>query len=202
MNNGIFGWSGEAAPRGHAGENGNLVHGLAQWYTPGTYDLDVPAGVSVMWITGRAGGGGGTSAFGSDNGACGGEGGGTFAQRVSVTPGARIRVTVGAGGAGGATVGSNGGATSFGSLITLTGGAGGDLTQAFAAGGTGGNLPGRKGWYVAGTINEGGGGLHASANGATSAGTAGPAGTGWGGTGGVNTFNGGAGGGGFLIAEW
>ncbi|CAH2603232.1 conserved protein of unknown function [Rhodovastum atsumiense] len=100
----------------------------------------VPNGVTRIRVTvvgGGGQGGGGTDApiaLGSGGGA-----GGTAVGVFAVTPGSTWPVTVGAGGynptAG--TDGSNGGASSFGALISATGGAGGKCGTA-PVGGNGG----------------------------------------------------------------
>lgn len=90
----------------------------------------VPAGVTrihaQVWGGGGGGGGGGASWPG-----CGGGAGGYAAGIFTVTPGASIPVTIGAFGVGGAAansapqnVGSNGGTTSLGTLLSATGGEG------------------------------------------------------------------------------
>ena len=79
-------------------------------YYSGEGGLGGPAG------TGDAGSGGGS----------GGGGGGTVAKKILVVPGTTYNITIGAGGnAGGASVATAGGATSFGALLTLGGGGAG-----------------------------------------------------------------------------
>jgi hypothetical protein len=80
----------------------------------------VPDGITSIRITVYGGGGGGQSA----NTRTGGAGG--FASGVyTVTSGTSYTVTVGAGGGGSSTTASSGQTTSFGSLISATGGTGG-----------------------------------------------------------------------------
>lgn len=94
--------------------------------------FDVPSNVQTVYVTMIGGGGGGAaSRRNSLDRQPGGGGGGQFLYRarVSVTPGASVSVTVGSGGAGGSTTGgvvdgSDGTASSFGSL-SCPGGTGG-----------------------------------------------------------------------------
>ena len=98
--------------------------------------FNVPAGVTLVWITGCGAGGGGGAGYSNSVGHGGGGGGaGEHAIRhpVHVTPSAAISVTIGAGGAGGVATGStstttsggDGGDTLFGTLARLQGGGGG-----------------------------------------------------------------------------
>jgi hypothetical protein len=92
----------------------------------------VPSGVTTVYVTGCGGGGGGLDSWGSGGGA------GAWCMKVpvTVTPGGTISVTVGSGG----SVNNNGGASSFGSHITLGGGAtgngGGNTESSYALGGS------------------------------------------------------------------
>ena len=120
--------------------NFGLLHVSA---TPGVTTYTVPAG--VYWLFGQCqgagAGGGGANSGGTISGGGGGAGGyieGWFA----VNPGDSITLTIGAGGAGGLggtapSDGSAGGSTSIGSVMTSTGGNGGQCI-ANAAGGNGG----------------------------------------------------------------
>lgn len=121
--------------------------------TAGTFSYTVPSGVKKVYITG-AGGGGGGNYF-----ACGGGGDACFNEILTVTPGQTYTITVGSGGNGTTSQtgnGSSGGASKFGSLLTLAGGGGAKydstITQMYdlrtcvgAAGGIGGggfrNIP-------------------------------------------------------------
>lgn len=103
-----------------------------------------------MW--GGAGGGGGVN--GSNCSASGGSGGGYATGNYAVTPNATYSVMVGAGGVSGTATPTNGGAggtSSFGSLISATGGAGGLLSTSGVA-----NTPGSPGTGVGGARNQSG----------------------------------------------
>lgn len=103
-------------------------------------NFTVPLGVLLVRATVIGGGGGGGGSDGSYAGAGGGAGGyatGTFV----VTPGAVLPITVGAGGAGSAAAQSAGagGTSSFGTLISATGGEGGKFQNLSSTpGGAGG----------------------------------------------------------------
>ncbi|ABS15013.1 phage tail-collar fiber domain-containing protein [Brucella anthropi] len=107
----------------------------------GTTEWVVPEGVFSVRVCVWAGGGGGGGA--TSGGAGGGGGGGGYAEGIyNVLPGATIPITIGGGGAGGdatGSVGASGGASSFGTLLSATGGSGG------------------RGWF-SGTPNPGTGG--------------------------------------------
>lgn len=82
----------------------------------------VPDGVSLVWLTGCGGGGGGNiGSMGSATGGGGAAGGGLIHYPVAVIPGEQISITIGAGGGQGGA----GGATSFGSYISIPGGSAG-----------------------------------------------------------------------------
>lgn len=97
--------------------------------TPGTHTTTVPSWATMALISGCAGGGGGrqsgSATEGSiyDSGGGGGAGGHCINYLVKVIAGQTYIVTIGAGGSG--EPGMTGGATSFGSLLSLSGGAGG-----------------------------------------------------------------------------
>lgn len=168
--------------------------------------------------------GGGAGSFASVAGlASGGGSAGGYAKKLlpGLVPGQTIAVTVGAGGAGGTTAGvaaGPGGTSSFGQIVSATGGSLNYLATTAApqngatpAGiGTGGdvNFAGSAG--LAGVLNEGGMGGAAAIGGAQNSGTTGnigcfpgggAAGAGTGASG--NTaFNGAAGGGGLVVVRW
>lgn len=121
-------------------------HGNVVFAAAGVTPWVIPAGVFRVRVTVIGGGGGGGKRTGSaSSGAGGGGGGGGVSEGfVTVTPGASINVTVGAGGAGATvanTAGTNGGASSFGIAVTATGGNGGGITGGGNGGvGSGGDL--------------------------------------------------------------
>jgi hypothetical protein len=99
----------------------------------------VPTGKTVALITAMSGGGGG--AGGTQDvrtGGYGGFGGYGVGYATGLTPGGTVTVTVGAPGQGGAiaTNGTAGGASSFGSALTITGGGAGLASGTYGAGGS------------------------------------------------------------------
>lgn len=98
--------------------------------------FNVPGGVSQVYITLLGGGGGGRGNAGAGAGYGGGGGGLLINYPVTVTPGGTVTVTIGAGGAGGVgnADGSDGGDTSFGSVVA-PGGNGGTLSSGTGGGG-------------------------------------------------------------------
>jgi hypothetical protein len=122
----------------------------------------VPAGVTRLKLTLIGGGGSGArwpASFGANGGGSSGGGGGAVIGTVTVTPGASIAYTVGAGGAQQNTQGAGGfdGGDTTMSGMTASGGKGGlaDTLGFYAAGGaaTGGaiNVPGGSGHSYTGT---------------------------------------------------
>jgi len=104
----------------------------------------VPAGVTKVMVEVFSGGGGAAAGCNSclpgsyPEGGTGGGGGGYCRAMVTVTPGASMAVTVGAGGNGGFGDGANGsagGTSSFGGLVVVQGGAAGVHNSSGAAGG-------------------------------------------------------------------
>ena len=104
---------------------GGVMYTNMQVYaTPGSFTFTIPAGISKImvevWGAGAGGSGCGQNFAG---------GGGAYGKGIyTVTPGANHTVTVGAGGAGGTTLGASGaagGASSFGALISANGGTSG-----------------------------------------------------------------------------
>jgi hypothetical protein len=171
-------------------------------------DWNKPSSGTIAFIEVWGGGGGGASGTGAG---CGGGGGGAYKSgwiQLSElsTP---IGVTVGAGGAGGtgssATNGGQGGDSSFGSLLTAYGGAGGRTVGNGGGGGggsasagsttTGGGISGGTAASPGGSslFGGGGGGLPTGSN-AGSAGGGSIYGGGGGGAGNVSTGFGGNGG--------
>lgn len=92
--------------------------GIQVFKANGTFT--VPTGVTKLKVTAFGGGGGGF-ANGGDAGSYPGGSGGAGIAYVTTTPGTSYTVTVGAGGNGG---GGSGGTTTFGSVVTATGGLG------------------------------------------------------------------------------
>lgn len=179
----------------------------------------VPPGVWLAKIRLCGGGGGGGSGAPNQGGAGGGAGG--FAEGiVSLIPGQAIPITVGASGTGAGVSGPNagtGGTTSFGTLLSATGGLGGANAGTYAYGGgpgsgSGGSLvllggygsDGNGGTFVfpgnGGASAFGGGGRAASAGGYAQQNGAAP-GSGGGGCYGTNG-NGGSGATGIVIVEY
>ena len=198
--------------------------------TVGSNTWICPRGVTSIYFDGVAGGGGGGRHSANDGGAASGGGGGgaLLNQAVSVTPFTAYTIVVGA---GGTTIGGNGGnTTAFG--YTMTGGGGGqDMGSVGAAGdstagagglyhssggsgnagnggtGTGGGTGGTGGTYTGSFGGGGGGGASGigqnGGNGANGAGggAGGSGGFGSGGVGGSNQGYGGAGGQGLVIIK-
>lgn len=129
--------------------------GVQRFGASGTFV--VPAGVTVVYLSGCGAGGGGGGGAGSSgsNGSGGGGGGGAgrsaIKEPLSVTPGQSITVVIGVGGAAGtsgsgnAGNGGRGGDTLVGNS-TLAGGTGGEGgSTATGAGGAGGSPGGQWG---------------------------------------------------------
>ncbi|MEG9622057.1 glycine-rich domain-containing protein [Pseudomonas guariconensis] len=119
------------------------IRGRVMYRNAGVYQWTVPPGVTKVDVEVR--GGGGSGGFGSQDTGSGGGGGGGISKRLcTVTPGAVITVTVGAGGAAVSTVGATGnagGASSFGSFCSATGGSGGSSGSGAGGGyGAGGDF--------------------------------------------------------------
>ena len=187
-------------------------------YGSGSGNFTVPAGVTVLTITGCGGGGGGAAyTTATTSGGSGGGGAGfVIGTTVSVTPGQVIPYSVGAGGAGSQITGGSGGAgsnTTFGGL-TLQGGGGG---VSAGSPGNGGSVTGTSsgGLRLAGKAGQqynndgqgfsqgGGGGASFGAGGWPGGPSEGPrAGQLGGGGGGGKNGSGAAGGQGFLTIEW
>ena len=147
-----------------------------------TGTFTVPSGVTKVWVEVRGGGGGGGGGSGSYSGG-GGGGGQLKMQQLSVTPGASITATIGAGGNGGASGndGNNGNSSTF-DTITASAGNFGRYDEGGYSGMTGGG--------------NGGGSAGAGAGGAASANS------GAGGGGGARGSSGGNGGSGIIVVRW
>jgi hypothetical protein len=147
--------------------------------------FNVPAGVTGVWVSGVGAGGGGSCRNAAAT-AGGGGGGGEYVIGfpVNVTSSGTVTVTIGAGGpgaaGGAAAAGTDGGASSFGSSISIAGGKAGTSAGVGGAGGgpkagTGGAGSGAVG--LSGTqespLHFGGGGGGGGGNTTTTAGGAG-----------------------------
>lgn len=130
---------------------------------PGTRSWTVPEGVSKIRAFVVGGGGGGLSG----NPYAAGGGGGYSDKLIDVTPGEVFSYTVGDKGLVSSSAPSSGGTSSFGALISATGGAGGPASGSAAGGvGTGGDINTSGGDGSVGTSSGGGGGAgHAFGNG-------------------------------------
>ena len=126
-----------------------LGSGVAEYTSPGNYQLEIPAGITKIKVTACGGGGGGGDENSSRSG-CGGGGGGATAivnqeYTLEGTVATQLNITVGSGG----SRNKNGGATVIGNLVTLAGGKAGSgdsgsnvQASGGAAGGTGGGAGG------------------------------------------------------------
>lgn len=112
----------------------------SQEYTTGSGNFSVPAGVSLVYVTGVGAGGAGGGTLSSATTGAGGGGAGEhgIAIPVIVTPSSTVAYAVGAKGTGtSGGAGSAGGDTTFGSL-TFKGGSGGTGANSRASGAGGG----------------------------------------------------------------
>jgi hypothetical protein len=153
----------------------NSVGLTLEYYTTfGTYTFTVPTGVTSISVAAIGGGGGG---HGGPSSPGGGGGGGAFryVNSVAATPGATYTVTVGAAGTSSNSP-TNGGQSSFGSVVVAPGG----IAASGGSGGAGGS---------GGTGSGGNGGIGASSGGSYGGGWQG--GGGAGGAGGRNSTGGG-----------
>lgn len=113
--------------------------------------INIPNWVTDIYVSGCAGGAGGTPGAGGDSTYFGGGGGGGGAgqsiirKKFTVTAGSSLTVTIGAAGIGGTSntasgfSGTAGGDTVIGSLITLTGGKPGSLASSDTLSASGGS---------------------------------------------------------------
>jgi len=137
----------------------NTAKSLYTYTSSGTFT--VPDGVSKIDIFCVGGGGGGYGSRYLANQASGSGGGGGYTATklgYAVTPGAKIGVTVGAGGRGGAagsnSNGASGGSSSFGSIISASGGTGAGSAGSYR-GGNGGSGGGAGQFTDNGTNKKG-----------------------------------------------
>ncbi|MFP3922393.1 hypothetical protein [Pseudomonas sp. W5-36] len=180
--------------------SGRLIGVQAFTLAGGTYVPALGTNFVVVEVQGGGGGGGGAPATASGAGSAGGGGGAGGYSCARLTSGfAGVAVTLGAGGAGGTaspSSGGTGGISSFGSLVSASGGGGGSFMAASAsfpiqAAGANGAVGG-AGNVVAGPGAGGGAGvILASGNGISGAG--GPSHFGGGGFKAVGSAPGGAG---------
>ncbi|UZJ58543.1 hypothetical protein OKW98_18370 [Pseudomonas sp. KU26590] len=115
----------------------SLIKGIQKFTSNSSFT--VPAGVTLIWASGCAAGGGAGSTLNTNassyltGGSGGGAGQSVIRQPINVTPGQIIQVVIGAPGAGGTAAGNNataGGATQLGtsgSLLNLIGGSPGTI---------------------------------------------------------------------------
>ncbi len=179
--------------------------GSETWTTPGVYTFVVPNGVTRilgdLWGAGGGGGGGeGMYYYGGGQGAGGGGSGGFTEGWLDVSPGQRITLDVGAGGAGGpggaapssiwayennGSPGTSGGSSSVATL-TAAGGAGGGGGAGSSPGGGGAGGAPQSGFTVG--IAGSPGGVAGSSTTQGSPGSSGLNGGGQGGAGGFATY--------------
>jgi hypothetical protein len=130
--NGTVGATGAQGIQGATGAS--LFSNMQVYSTSGTFSFTVPAGVTKIMVEVWGGGGGGGTNSTTGSYSYGGSGGGYGKEVINVVAGNSYTITVGAGGSGGASW-ANGGAgnsSSFGALVSATGGIGG-----WSPGGTG-----------------------------------------------------------------
>ena len=163
--------------------------GQVEYTTPGTTTWTCPPNVNTVCVVCVGGGGGGTTGTGYEAGGGGGLG---WKNNITVVPGQTYNVSVGAGGVGNTSGGTDGGTSYFIDATTCAGGGGSGNN------GGGGTYSGDGGGNGGSNISYGGGGGAGgySGDGNSETGGAGGAGAGTGNTGG------GAGGGGVgLLGE-
>jgi hypothetical protein len=117
----------------------SIFQSPVKFETPGTYTWKVPPGITAIWVEVWGAGGGGPNCTSTQQHSSGGGGGAYGYACFAVVPGSVYSVVVGS---GGVNTGS-GGNSSFGSLISASGGSGGALVNTTtcsnkATGGSGG----------------------------------------------------------------
>ncbi len=129
---------------GSSGPEGDIVK-VQSFITPGAYTYTPSTGITSVLVEVIGAGGGSGGAISAANGYCnatGGAGAGAYAKSfyTAATIGASQTVIVGSGGllAVAGALGGTGGTSSFGALITCTGGVGSQLASATAVGQPGG----------------------------------------------------------------
>ena len=119
---------------------GRLIN-IQTFTASGTYTPTSGTSAVLVEVVGGGGAGGGCTATVANQASAGAGGGaGGYACKRMANPGVQT-VTIGAGGLGSLGVGTNGGTSSFGSLVSATGGSGG----VYGTSGTGGGGPGYPG---------------------------------------------------------
>lgn len=149
---GVAGPTGPAGPQGPPGSSSGVLQRVT-FASVGANTWTSPVSVNFADITcvAAGGGGGGGGNIGNAGGGGGGGAGAVVRRRVPITPNTAYTVTIGAKGlgSGAGSAGTNGGNTTFGSLVTALGGGGGGSTTTTAAGSAGaggaGNLNGLGG---------------------------------------------------------
>jgi hypothetical protein len=149
---------------GYTIEATSLTKYLVQQTFTSSGTFTVPTGVTSLQVLCVGGGGGGGGGNTNESDLCGGGGGGgglTYHNNFSVTPGASLSYTIGAGGGAG-IAGTNptvGGDTNFSTIIAKGGGRGGHQKGTVIGsntGGSGGGSVGGGGSGSAGTQGSGG----------------------------------------------
>ncbi|MET3067360.1 glycine-rich domain-containing protein [Atlantibacter hermannii] len=151
----------DVIPTANIDAPGRLLGAPKVFGTSGSYTPGVNVKAIVAEIVGGGGGGGAASSSANYNAAGGGGGGGGYAKKyISISSTAAIAYTVGQGGNGAtypAVSGQNGGATTFGSGFTATGGSGGNTASSNASSSLVG-MGGGGGTAYGGNINSTGSG--------------------------------------------
>lgn len=154
MNNGLYGFN---KPPNYATRVLPKNWETILFFISNTSGIIVPDNVYTIGVVCVGGGGSGASSTDGTTISTGGAGGGFAFGVLPVNPGEILPdITIGIGGASvtGQNVGNAGGTTSFGNLISATGGGGGVLTQTLVNGGTGYIHPTLKGFvYSGGAVN-------------------------------------------------
>ena len=204
----LTGPQGAAGPTGPAGEC--YFSRMQVYATAGTYTFTIPSGVTKIMVEVWGGGGGGGNGSTATSGWISSGGAGGYGKEIlTVAAGNSYTVIVGSGGTSGGGIGGN---SSFGSLISATGGTGGMSigTYQIPVGGTSSatfNISGGQGvwtgtsvgWGATGAASYGGAGGAGAANGISSTDGCSPGGGGGSGCGTAGYITGGKGGGGRVV---
>lgn len=196
---------GASAPTWEAAAAGGLV--IEEFTASGTFTA--PSGITRVYLSMVGGGGGGQTGGSGSNGSGGGGAAMVISFPFTVIPGNDYTVTIGAGGAAGASPAPDGGTTSFDSLDAEGGGGGvnnvagggrGGFDAADTATTVGGLSTLKGGDGDDGQVGTGGGGTLFGRGANTQVAAA--ANTGAGGGGHINGIGGGAGGSGLVIVMY